>query len=178
MSDITPEQQAAEIAQKARRIVSFGRAMEKPHQELDAEILQKTGLVELVTHAEIGREWRSDSSLEKWFPFTAEELVKLRAELALAKIPTTVDAVEREEWRQACKAFQTALATAQAEVNELRKRLDGALATIEADAAACDKESAEQKAKKDELNSYLMSTQAMAHRLDIARINKAMKETR
>ena len=28
--------------------------------------------------AAIGKAWRTDSSLEKWFPFTAEELEKLR----------------------------------------------------------------------------------------------------
>ena len=30
--------------------------------------------------AEMGRRWEEDSSLEKWFPITAEELVKLKAE--------------------------------------------------------------------------------------------------
>lgn len=30
--------------------------------------------------AEMGRRWRADSSLETWFPYTAEELVRLRAE--------------------------------------------------------------------------------------------------
>ena len=30
--------------------------------------------------AEIGRKWHADSSLETWFPYTAEELVRLRAE--------------------------------------------------------------------------------------------------
>ena len=32
--------------------------------------------------AEIGRQWREDSSLEKWFPLTAERLAKLEAENA------------------------------------------------------------------------------------------------
>lgn len=44
---------------------------------------------------------------------------------------------------------------------------------IEADAVACDKQGAELKEKKDELNAYLMSTQAMCHRLDIQRIKRA-----
>lgn len=35
--------------------------------------------------AEIGRKWRADSSLETWFPYTAEELTRLRAELAAAR---------------------------------------------------------------------------------------------
>lgn len=29
--------------------------------------------------AEIGKQWRENSSLEKWFPFTALELARLRA---------------------------------------------------------------------------------------------------
>jgi len=32
--------------------------------------------------AEIGRQWRENSSLEKWFPLTAEELERLRADNA------------------------------------------------------------------------------------------------
>ena len=32
--------------------------------------------------AEIGRRWREDSSLEKWFPITAERLAALEAENA------------------------------------------------------------------------------------------------
>ncbi len=44
---------------------------------------------------------------------------------------------------------------------------------IEADAIACEREAAELKVKKDELNSCLMATQAMAHRLDIQRIKTA-----
>lgn len=51
--------------------------------------------------------------------------------------------------------------------------LERVLAEIEADATACEKESAEHKANKDELNAYLMGTQAMAHRLDIQRIKRA-----
>lgn len=35
--------------------------------------------------AEIGRRWREDSSLEKWFPLTAERLVALEAENAALK---------------------------------------------------------------------------------------------
>ena len=47
------------------------------------------------------------------------------------------------------------------------------IGVIEKDAVECDKQAAELKAKKDELNSYLMSTQAMCHRLDIQRIKTA-----
>lgn len=35
--------------------------------------------------AEIGRRWREDSSLEKWFPITAERLAALEAENAALK---------------------------------------------------------------------------------------------
>lgn len=35
--------------------------------------------------AEIGRRWRENSSLEKWFPLTAERLVALEAENAALK---------------------------------------------------------------------------------------------
>lgn len=35
--------------------------------------------------AEIGRQWREDSSLEKWFPITAERLAALEAEKAALK---------------------------------------------------------------------------------------------
>jgi hypothetical protein len=35
--------------------------------------------------SEHGKQWEEDSSLEKWFPFTAEELDSLRAELSAAK---------------------------------------------------------------------------------------------
>ncbi len=48
------------------------------------------------------------------------------------------------------------------------------LEAIEADAKACDEEAMALKEKKDELNAYLMSSQAMAHRLDIQRIKNAI----
>lgn len=35
--------------------------------------------------AEIGRQWREDSSLEKWFPLTAERLAALEADTAALK---------------------------------------------------------------------------------------------
>lgn len=37
------------------------------------------------TDADIGRQWRENSSLEKWFPITAERLVALEAENAALK---------------------------------------------------------------------------------------------
>ncbi len=42
--------------------------------------------------AEIGRKWHADSSLETWFPYTAEELTRLRAELVAAR-------TDAERWR-------------------------------------------------------------------------------
>lgn len=54
------------------------------------------------------------------------------------------------------------------------KWLTDVLAVIEKDAKACDKEAKELERKGDKLNAYLMSTQAMGHRLDIQRIVKAM----
>lgn len=36
----------------------------------------------IIELAEIGLAWRTDSSLEKWFPFTAEELKTLKLQLA------------------------------------------------------------------------------------------------
>ena len=37
------------------------------------------------TDAEIGRQWREDSSLEKWFPITAKRLAAMEAENAALK---------------------------------------------------------------------------------------------
>lgn len=54
------------------------------------------------------------------------------------------------------------------------KWLTDVLAVIEKDAKACDKLADELRRKGDNLNGYLMDTQAMAHRLDIARIVQAM----
>jgi len=46
--------------------------------------------------AEIGRQWRENSSLEKWFPFTAEQLeAKERENLHLAR--------EARTWWEACR---------------------------------------------------------------------------
>ena len=42
-------------------------------------------LAALRADAEIGQRWNRDSSLETWFPYTAEELTRLRAELVAAR---------------------------------------------------------------------------------------------
>ena len=39
-------------------------------------------VAELEQDAEIGRKWRADSSLATWFPFTAEEIERLRGLIA------------------------------------------------------------------------------------------------
>lgn len=39
-------------------------------------------VAELEQDAEIGRKWRADSSLATWFPFTAEEIERLRRLIA------------------------------------------------------------------------------------------------
>jgi hypothetical protein len=46
------------------------------------------------------------------------------------------------------------------------------MAEIEADAIECEKEAESHRLKEDKLNAYLMGTQAMAHRLDLARIKR------
>lgn len=46
---------------------------------------------------EIGRNWRTDSSIEKWFPISAEELTRLRSE-------NSTLTRQRDELLKACKA--------------------------------------------------------------------------
>ena len=48
--------------------------------------------------AEIGRRWREDSSLEKWFPITAERLAALEAENAALKR-------EAHTWSKAAETY-------------------------------------------------------------------------
>ena len=48
--------------------------------------------------AEIGRQWRENSSLEKWFPLTAERLAKLEAENAALKR-------EAHTWSKAAETY-------------------------------------------------------------------------
>lgn len=49
-----------------------------------------------------------------------------------------------------------------------------AIKEIESDALSCERESDKFKQANDQINAYLMGTQAMAHRLDINRINRAL----
>ena len=44
--------------------------------------LLRLELGECRADAELGRQWRTDSSLEKWFPFTAEELERGKRDTA------------------------------------------------------------------------------------------------
>lgn len=50
--------------------------------------------------AEIGRRWREDSSLSKWFPLTAERLAALEAENAALKR-------EAHTWSKAAEHYAT-----------------------------------------------------------------------
>jgi len=52
--------------------------------------------------AEIGRRWRENSSLEKWFPVTAERLAKLEAENAALKR-------EAHTWSKAAETYAAEL---------------------------------------------------------------------
>jgi hypothetical protein len=49
--------------------------------EAERDALQ-TEVESLRPDAEIGRRWQSNSSLEEWFPITAEEIVRLRSDSA------------------------------------------------------------------------------------------------
>ena len=78
--------------------------------------------------AEIGRQWRENSSLEKWFPLTAERLAALEAEhAALERSRATYFAERnsaRDAWRKRvkrCEALEAALRLA---VHAMRAPLD------------------------------------------------------
>lgn len=58
-------------------------------------------------------------------------------------------------------------------VESERRSLSAAVASIESDAKQCELEAAKLNTTGDKLNGYLMSTQAMAHRLDLQRIKNA-----
>lgn len=67
------------------------------------------------TDAEIGRQWRENSSLEKWFPITAELLAKLTEQLACVRQALPV------EWRDSVPSV--AVATLVAELDLMRAAL-------------------------------------------------------
>lgn len=89
-------------------------------QELD-EVRAK--LAECERDAEIGRRWNRDSSLEAWFPYTAEELTRMRAELS--SVTAERDAIRElmncynlGGWTDALAPMQRAL-TAEARADRL-----------------------------------------------------------
>lgn len=49
------------------------------------------------TDAEIGRQWRENSSLEKWFPITAERLAKLEQWARDCRDQVLYPAAQRED---------------------------------------------------------------------------------
>lgn len=59
----------------------------KKHEEFEASMrcpqcdLLRLEIGELIGDAEIGRRWRSNSSLEEWFPLSAEELKSAKADV-------------------------------------------------------------------------------------------------
>lgn len=74
--------------------VCRGDAPAKPALVVDADIVRA-----LERDAEIGRLWRENSSLEKWFPFTAETLARLTEEkeaLTKEQADAKIDAVLAE----------------------------------------------------------------------------------
>lgn len=96
----------------------------------DAEQYLNAALAEMETmrtDAEIGHRWNRDSSLEAWFPYTAEELARLRkeAESLRNQVAALHDAM-RSEWKDLLARAEKA----EAEVERLRaenERLAGCL---------------------------------------------------
>ncbi len=77
---------------------------------------------------ETGRQWRENSSLEKWFPLTAERLAALEAENAALERSRATYLAERnsarDAWRERvkrCEALEEALTLA---VQAMRAPLD------------------------------------------------------
>lgn len=65
--------------------------------------------------AEMGRRWRADSSLETWFPYTAEELARTKAERdalreRVARLEAALDKIESDTYDTSIQAIaRTAL---------------------------------------------------------------------
>lgn len=73
---VSVEPQSVRLMRDAKR-VNFSRAsIEEVLLHIDS---LRARVEELELDAETGKKWREDSSLETWFPFTAEELARLRA---------------------------------------------------------------------------------------------------
>ena len=74
--------------------------------------------------AEIGRQWRENSSLEKWFPFTAEQLeAKERENLHLAR--------EARTWWEACRDATGEAERLRGETDVLRAWIKAALVPLQ-----------------------------------------------
>lgn len=95
-----------EIIVELRRLlqVAQGHAVASKGKDLleidRAPLYEALGALEgfapqLLDAAEIGVKWNEDSSLEKWFPFDAEELAKLKA--ALGGLKMRLDIVEGQK---------------------------------------------------------------------------------
>lgn len=66
-------------------------------------------VAELEADAEVGRKWRADSSLESWFPFTAEELKKAKSRIAELEAERADDDALRERMSDILKRTAIAL---------------------------------------------------------------------
>ena len=91
--------------------------MERLREDHEAE------LAALRADAEIGQRWKRDNSLETWFPYTAEELTRLRAELVAARAradAAVAEAAEHKMFRE-----ESARRLAQCRVDRDRLRAAG-----------------------------------------------------
>lgn len=83
-----PESIVREI-ERAIRGAEFpsGMSVHDGKAKVDSSHLRRllAELAALRADAEIGQRWKRDNSLETWFPYTAEELTRLRAELVAAR---------------------------------------------------------------------------------------------
>lgn len=75
-------------------------ALVQERDELKAKLEDAEAMVGAYkADAKIGREWNFNSSLEKWFPFTAKEIAELRAQLEKAKVALTYVLTEVRAWQ-------------------------------------------------------------------------------
>lgn len=72
--------------------------------------------------AKIGEAWETDSSLEKWFPMTAEELAKLKSQAVTDKyiIRRLVEAIDQYLSENGYNAAATILTNARADAVNLK----------------------------------------------------------
>lgn len=118
-------------------------------------------LAALRADAEIGQRWKRDSSLETWFPYTAEELVRLRAERD--KLLGC-----RDELREIAKAISDPRIHNTMTIAECVKELQAQLAAERARADAAVAEAAEHKMFREESARRLKEVQADRDRLRAA----------